>query len=1798
MRAAAKAGGRFDLPVPSSVKGAEDAAEKVFTSSTHYASELTGHDLNAVLDRATSNLVGKPGKEFADQLKGIEKSRKLLNGLDEKQLGMKVMDLMKSDGHRKLAVGLPMMTSLGMKIDIPGSHQNWWQAYKAAKGKSGEMLANTWLTRNIAGIPWISSGIKTTAAPFRQFKGGWRVGAEARTAIHTATDKVSPEQFESMSHWLNSATGGGEISVKIIHGGAEPIMKAFDAAITAGKSPREALAAATRKIKTKGDTTEQVWARLKGLDADPDSDTFKKLLLPKTKDTMRKQLQQALHTAMAEGEQARRLARSGQFDNYLVKLDLDKQAKELLTERGALKFGKGLADLAYDTGRQLRRGVNWAFKTGTDTKHAQEAMHQYLSNSARGHDQAAQLAKVLFASVKQILKEPGMEGWTEDNFLDMIGGLMESDALHIEQVASLNLGSINPSNALDTAKGWDHFTSRHARIMSSFEDVLKSRGVTGENRDKILELFQGEVFDYIPRFDEQRIVTHYDRLLEVNKDIKRAWTPQQKRRMRRRHNAHILRGGQFKDFQVGELSDDQLRGALDIIENKALRDMRPDEIAAYIDENRVLSMFRQAHGLTHDELITVFRRRGKGDFRRVRREMLPNRFPLWSETRKAWTTHQAQESVAPFGFSIKRGEKGGYFIRPDVVKEGTAKRSWGWDSKKGYTTIDAAMQDMRKWLDTDTGTKWRSKYGPDLETLPESELKKLKQRKDIKISTSELGKLRAAITVADKRILRGVQKQFDEHLLPGYGRAVNEKSGDAMDWYRMHQTEEARTYSLENKLKEPDQYGQGGDAAFEAANIPKRDITNLSITPPRIITEESEIFLQAIKDTGIAFEGVEGKQLLDGWARDFARGKLNLAELLNFLRQQNKHNVLNPIVPVEMMEDISGSLAAMGSRINELVLSQLPESARHLFAGVRHVSRDIFLEARRSGIYTPGSPIGYLGRFFNHAGAQRVRHVLGAMAGDESGLGGEVLMRLSAKHPDRFARDFDMLSLDDLNDLHRRLREAMAQTERLDPNFIGPKREGYDRLAKWYTEINDTMVDEGYRVKGVGKRLKWTEDRLETDPVLSLLSRLANANQENSIEKYFESVLKASDLSDGNSLMLGGKVVAIWDDAQNPISVAQLESRAVQRQKTKGLPIRDPQGRLTGKKAVGEGSVEEILKEHQIGKPAWVVIKTDDGNFHPINLRLNEEDGYGFLQLGKQADPKALDYSPTTAGAFARASTRSDLDGRFVFGTDLIKADSYGDLLGQHVAFGAQNIVVGAAKTAAQTMQVTPAGWRSFDNVNYMIKSFQTVFRLPFQMMNLSSGIFQAHIAGVGAKNLLASYIDTFKLLTGNTEFIKHSDVLMSLIDVPGFTSKSSFHMPRLDLVQAARRNGGAVLTGVSDTELNALSLNRVDDFHLDLGEGRSLAMSDFIKAAGDNQLYGTYASMLSRGSKTIADSLVRLKLQALDPVSLRNMGHRTLAAAIEKTGARAGELREVTEAVNRTATAIGLIREGHTMERAIQITKNAHVPYERLTSFERNSLKRAFLYYSFPRHYMPWAWTKFMEDPTHLSKITNTIKNERIISTDEGRAHLKLGDYRIDLGRANANMEASMMIGAFADAFAMPVGRLAGLGPSNAYPYDPNVLTDQITDAGLTSFGGLFSLFTGGARLLPQGSRSGMREANTWDDARRLVWPMKLAFTTMRLMNADAGIPTKEEQSPYVDYTPMERMISDTDFGLGVRKVRPGAEVRNAYYEYRALVRGLRLKAAATTDSALKEKYSENAKLLGETLRAMKDSHDLQEFD
>ena len=68
-----------------------------------------------------------------------------------------------------------------------------------------------------------------------------------------------------------------------------------------------------------------------------------------------------------------------------------------------------------------------------------------------------------------------------------------------------------------------------------------------------------------------------------------------------------------------------------------------------------------------------------------------------------------------------------------------------------------------------------------------------------------------------------------------------------------------------------------------------------------------------------------------------------------------------------------------------------------------------------------------------------------------------------------------------------------------------------------------------------------------------------------------------------------------------------------------------------------------------------------------------------------------------------------------------------------------------------------------------------------------------------------------------------------------------------------------------------------------------------------------------------------------------------------------------------------------------------------------------------------------------------------------------------------------------------------------------------------------------------------------------------------------------------------MESLISNTDYGLGVRKVRPKHELMNAYYEMRSVHRKLQLRIAATEDESKRAKLQENAQLLSNTLQGMR---------
>jgi len=186
-------------------------------------------------------------------------------------------------------------------------------------------------------------------------------------------------------------------------------------------------------------------------------------------------------------------------------------------------------------------------------------------------------------------------------------------------------------------------------------------------------------------------------------------------------------------------------------------------------------------------------------------------------------------------------------------------------------------------------------------------------------------------------------------------------------------------------------------------------------------------------------------------------------------------------------------------------------------------------------------------------------------------------------------------------------------------------------------------------------------------------------------------------------------------------------------------------------------------------------------------------------------------------------------------------------------------------------------------------------------------------------------------------------------------------------------------------------------------------------------------------------------------------------------------------------------------------------------------------------------------------------------------------------------------MLGAFADRYALPMVRtipgvkgMAAGDNESLVPYDPNILSKAMGMSGLTSKGGIASLVFGSGELLPQGRREAFGNQDSLEEARNMIWPIKAFFAGMRATGFDTDYTTKEEQTPYVDYTDMERFISDNDFGLGVRKVAPKAELRRAYYEYQQLYREMKLKIAATDDETKRQRYIGNIRVLAHTLKGI----------
>ena len=134
--------------------------------------------------------------------------------------------------------------------------------------------------------------------------------------------------------------------------------------------------------------------------------------------------------------------------------------------------------------------------------------------------------------------------------------------------------------------------------------------------------------------------------------------------------------------------------------------------------------------------------------------------------------------------------------------------------------------------------------------------------------------------------------------------------------------------------------------------------------------------------------------------------------------------------------------------------------------------------------------------------------------------------------------------------------------------------------------------------------------------------------------------------------------------------------------------------------------------------------------------------------------------------------------------------------------------------------------------------------------------------------------------------------------------------------------------------------------------------------------------------------------------------------------------------------------------------------------------------------------------------------------------------------------------------------------------------LNKSYSDAGLTTIGGPLAPFLG-TSMFSEGARTNPRGSNTWEEAVSMVWPVKVALQMMGKM------PSREEYSPQLQYTPTELFLTDSVTGIGMRKVRPEHETQVISAAFQKELRLMQMRMAAAKSPERRDYYQRQVQRL-----------------
>lgn len=601
---------------------------------------------------------------------------------------------------------------------------------------------------------------------------------------------------------------------------------------------------------------------------------------------------------------------------------------------------------------------------------------------------------------------------------------------------------------------------------------------------------------------------------------------------------------------------------------------------------------------------------------------------------------------------------------------------------------------------------------------------------------------------------------------------------------------------------------------------------------------------------------------------------------------------------------------------------------------IQNIQRQSFIRAVEQGAHTLSSPLAYVGRVFTKAQSRALDGILSDKQ-VQGAISATALPTMGAT----FARSADNMTLEEMNEIYHEVQKGSSAQR---------------AAAKPFTDFVEQVAKEA----GID-----LDERFSESIYMATLGRAIQAGHTAGNVNYATSAIDAlTKSSQGIAGQIVGKI--IHGERINFGTTQKLGKAKVEQTKT------------TAKQT-------DVKYE---GIQSGFIVKDKDGYEHLVQSEMmNGSMGTAGILLGDQ-------YADTATALGVRA-TRGPLDpSEGIASLGPLNAER---LANQHVIIGDKATVNGIFNSMQSTWSNSKEHWILYDQLNYTIKKWQTVFRPAFWEANLMSMASQLTVIGSKPHEIVGGLWDALRFLGGNAEAVKAysrftiHDSANKGKKLMGFLPRSQSNV-NLDFLDIVRGEGIDKILALSPEEvIKKYPHLKPEDlvFHAD---GATYSLDEMLEVWRETNMFGTFTSEgLRRGT---SNTRTMLELRASGTEDYAKSKLSVIGGGLKKTGEGLAKIAEGTEVTARLTGFFAQLRAGKSLSQAAENVKIATIDYNNLTKAERHGIKRVIPYYTFARHFIPAAGNYFLEHQDRMTRNAHFIMN---------------GPFREERGRLKLDFEA-----------------------------------------------------------------------------------------------------------------------------------------------------------------------------------------------